>query len=203
MTASQPKLNTSAAREIIGSDDATATALHSILLTVYGDNLYGDEAPDPLEIYADLEDRFNVTVGEDNQNRIQAILMAVGSDEFYTNETAFVAVAESLLDGDLGDVPTGEMNGLSILELLWGIYEVAVNRDENVPPFAPRIQQLIREISENEAQDDGDDIPGDLHDVEFLREKRGQVLEQLHALWGDYPFEADIPDPIDILRPVT
>jgi hypothetical protein len=201
-TAGQFKLNTEAARNIVGSEDATATALHSILLALYGEALYGEEPMDPLEIYADLEERFNITVPEDNENRINAIIMAVSSNAFYEDETAFVAIAESLLDGDLGDVPTGEMGGLSTLELLWAIYEVAVNRDENVPPFAPAIARMIETIANDEAQEDNDEIPSDVQDVEFLREKRAQVLQQLQSLWGEFPFESEVPDPVEILRPV-
>lgn len=193
---------------MIGNDEARATALHSILLSLYGEALYEDEngePMDPLEIYADLEDRFNISVPETNQNRIQAILLAVGTDAFYNDEASFTAIAESLLDGDLGDVSiTGEMGDLSILELMWAIYEVAANRDENVPEFSPGISRRIQQQAENEAQDDGDpDIPVDVQDIEFLRELRADAIGQLRALWGDFPFESELPDPVDILRPLT
>lgn len=202
-TAGQFKLNTEAARNIVGSEDATATALHSILLAMYGERLHDlEDQPDPLEIYADLEDQFRITVPEDNENRINAILMVVGSDAFYEDPNAFIAIAESLLDGDLGDVPTGDMDGLSTFELLWAIYEVAANRGEDIAEFSPSVLQLIEATTGGESQADDEEIPADVHDVEFLREKRAQVLQQLHDLWGDYPFESELPDPVDILRPV-
>lgn len=202
------KLNLDAAREIVGDREASATALFSILLSVYGNELFGtDEEPpvDPVEIYAELEDRFRITLPEENENRIQAILLAVGTDGFYNDEVQFIAIAESLLDGDLGEVPTGNLEELSLIEMLWAVYEVAVNRGEHVPDFAPVIHARIAAIAADEAQDNDDpDLPADMQDIEYLRTRRQQVLDQLEAIWGPSPaFQTDIPDPIEFLRPIV
>jgi hypothetical protein len=206
MTAA-PQLNEDAARALLDDPDARATALHGLLLVAFGEQLYGSEELDPmdsLEIFAGLEERFNVSLTEEVENKIQALLLAMSTDGFYEDPNVFIAVAESLLDGDLGDLPTGGSSGLSQMEILWAIYEVAVNRDDNVPDFSPAVQEMIDRLVVDEAQEDNDpDIPIDIHEMLFLRELRDNVLAQMTALWGDsVSFEQEIPDPAEILQPV-
>jgi hypothetical protein len=182
-----------AAADALSDPETKATVLHSLALSVFGDTLYGEDAPDPLEVFAELEDTFRSEISDENQNRLQAIMLAVGSEAFYEDEVAFMAVAESLLDGDLGDLPQGRAENLSQTQVVWAVYEVALNINET-REFSPEIERIFKKLQVQEASDW---ISG----AEALIElQRTELVEQMKRVWGSqHNFDTFLPSAKEIL----
>lgn len=133
---------------LLADPETSATALHVIVLTAYGDAVYGSEEEDippidPVLLWALLREDFSVTVPEANENRINALMTALITDGFYEVEEVFVATCLALYNGDMGDIVSGFMEDITLVEALWGIFEVALNRNDDLD-FHPRIVARIR-----------------------------------------------------------
>lgn len=133
---------------LLADPETSATALHVIVLTAYGDAVYGDESIDlppidPVLLWALIREDFSVTVPEANENRINALMTALMTDSFYEIEEVFVATCLALYNGDMGDIVSGFMEDITLVEALWGIFEVALNRNDDLD-FHPRIMTRVR-----------------------------------------------------------
>lgn len=138
-------LNREACARLLAEPDTTATTLHLILLAEFGDDLYGGEenvTMDPVLIWRLARERFSVTIPEENENKINALMLAVSSDKFYDEPLVFISVCMALYSGDLGDLVTGYMEDPTLNELLWGIFEVALNRDDDME-FSDAVYQVV------------------------------------------------------------
>jgi len=177
--------------DLLEDPDTTATALLVIVLGSYGDAVFGDEEQgippmDPLELWQNLKDDYHAQTCEENENRLNAIMLALSSDAFYDSEEAFTAIASSLEDGDLGDTVTGEMEPLTVPEILWAIYEVELNRDDK-QDFSPAIVALIDQTMTTEAADMEGSMDGNPMSYweNFLSDKRSQLMQELRILGVD------------------
>lgn len=177
--------------DLLSDPDTTATALLVIVLRAYGDAVFGDEEQgippmDPLELWQNLKDDFHAQTCEENENRLNAIMLALSSDAFYDDVEAFTAISSSLEDGDLGDTVTGELEQLTVPEILWAIYEVELNRDDK-QDFVPGIIALIERTMAAEADDLEDSINTTpmAYWENFLSNKRAQLMEELRILGVD------------------
>lgn len=145
---------------LLADPETSATALHVIVLTAYGDALYGDEEQDmppldPVLLWTLLREDFRVTVPECNENKLNALITAITTDAFYENEEVFVATCLALYNGDMGDMVTGIMEDVTLTEAMWGIFEVALNRNDDLdfsPAIVTRIQSEMRESMEESDQ---------------------------------------------------
>ncbi len=130
-------------------DDATfATTLHVICLVQYGEETY---AVDPLELYARLAEDFGATISDENENKLQAIILATATDAFYEDVRAFVATCNTLLNGDPG---LETLDELTCTEIFWALWEVELNHGEE--EVSPEIARLIGREVDEEADDSGD-----------------------------------------------
>lgn len=140
---------------LLASADTSATALHVILAAAYGDDLYGDaDTPelDPVLLWRLAREDFSVTIPEANENKINAIKTAVATDLFYEQEEAFVAICLALFNGDMGDMVEGFMEDITLQEALWGVFEVGLNRDDDMD-FSVQVVRRIEREMEQEAQE--------------------------------------------------
>lgn len=174
-------LDHAACGELLANPDTTATALHTILLTAYGDDLYGADGGgqiDPVLLWTLLREDFSVTVPEENENRINALMLGVGTDAFYQDLRAFRAICMALYDGDMGDLVSGMLEQVTLSEILWGVFEVALNRDDNME-LEPRILQVVRDTMARERED------GDFEFTYFVRALiagKTQIVRELTAI---------------------
>lgn len=162
-------------------DDATfATTLHVICLVQYGEEIY---TLDPLELYARLAEDFGATISEENENKLQAILLATSTDSFYEDIRAFQAVCNTLINGDPGAESFDE---LTVTEIFWGLWECDLNHGED--SVSPEIERLIaREI--NEEADDSNDILGmrPNYVLREMAEMRRDLRQQLISIGINKP----------------
>ena len=170
----------------LADPETMATTLHVILLSSYGEEIY---ETDPVDLYLRLEEDFGVRPTEEVESRINAILMATSTDLFYQDPHAFMAICETLTNGDPGiDI----MEPLTLPEIMWADWEVELNR----PPghMSKAVERLIHKAMETEA---GDHDTEDLFDsdnygylmlyLEARREELKNQLEKLGATTADLP----------------
>jgi hypothetical protein len=179
------------AADLLADTETTATVLHMIILAAYGDEVYGAleqgiEAADPVELWLRIKEDFSVNVPESNENKVNALMLALSTEAFYDDPLAFISIANALYSGDLGDLVNGALEDLTMPEMLWGIYEVELNRGDS-EGFALPIDRLIDEIIKNEAEDSEE-----LEETEvvpyyekFVAEMRDDMLIQMRMLGVD------------------
>lgn len=167
------------ARELLDNPNTKATTIHSILLSAYGQDLYDE---DILEIYARIQNDFRVGLSEENENRINALLLALSTNLFYEDEEAFVSVTNALLYGDIGDLIDGVLDETEVLEVLWASFEVGLNRDDDVE-FSPQVQRLIDAVVSEEAEDlDVSEVEVFPYYDKFMFEQKNELANELLSL---------------------
>ena len=177
------------AAELLRDSSTLATVIHLIVLSAYGEELYGDpergiEPMDPIELYARIQEDFSAQLTEEGENRLNGLMMAVSTDGFYEDPLVFTSVAHALFSGDLGDLVDGAIEDLDVPNMLWAIYEVAANRDDD-NEFSPPVAKLQEEVinSDIEGSDDPEGEPPQ-YEVEVTK-MHTRLLEQLHSLGVD------------------
>lgn len=186
------------AADILGDPETSATVLHIIMLAAYGDELHGDaaqgiDAMDPIECWVRVEEDFRVRVPEENENKINALMFAISTEAFYEDPLAFNSICNALYSGDLGDLVSGAIEDLTLPELLWGIYEVELNRGDSQDFDAP-VDRFINEVIAEEAEDmENPDLDRIVSYYEkFVEEQRDDMLIQLKTLGVDESIIAQI-----------
>lgn len=179
------------AADLLADTETTATVLHMIILAAYGDEVYGSiehgiEQADPVELWLRIKEDFSVTVPESNENKVNALMLALSTEAFYDDPLAFISICNALYSGDLGDLVDGALEDLTMPEMLWGIYEVELNRGES-EGFALPIDRLIDEIIRNEAEDNEDLEEAEVvpYYEKFVAEMRDDMLVQMRMLGVD------------------
>jgi hypothetical protein len=171
--------------DLFSNVNTSATVLHAMVLTAYGDELYGDEdteAMDPVELWGRVREDFRVTVPEENENKLNALMLAISTDAFYDDPVAFTAICMSLSQGDLGDLVDGLMEDLTVPEMLWGIYEVELNRDDQ-PEFAKEILAVIDQTVAEQAEELNVEETSVVPAYEqYVAEARAEMFEDMRLL---------------------
>lgn len=178
----KPTFSRQVAAELFRDSDTLGTVILVILLLQYDVDIFEQ---DPLEIYARINEDFHATLSEEGENRLNALLLALQTDDFYDDPLVFRSIASALYDGDLGDMVSGTLDDLTIPEILWAIYEVGLLRDENEQDeFSPAVQRVIDEELANEAEEqDLDDPEAVLPYYErFIEHMKKTLHEQLAKL---------------------
>lgn len=176
------------AADFLADTETTATVLHMIILAAYGDEVYGSmehgiEQADPVELWLRIKEDFSVNVPESNENKVNALMLALSTDAFYEDPLAFISIGNALYSGDLGDLVDGALEDLTVSEMLWGIYEVELNRGDS-QGFSMPIDRLINEIIENEAEDNEELEEAEVvpYYEKFVAEMRDDMLIQMRTL---------------------
>jgi len=143
-------------RHMLADEETQALVLLTILLYLHGPAVFGDEnteAYDPAELWAATYDATGIWLSEEAENKVNAIMMAVTSDDFYVDDITFASIANALYDGDLGDLVNGIFEKPSMVEVLWAASEVELAREEEEGPpiFGPKVRYLIEEIAQEES----------------------------------------------------
>jgi hypothetical protein len=159
------------------SDDGTfSTCLHIIALKTYGAEIYD---LDPIELFTRLEEDFGARITQDNENKMNAVLMATATDAFYEHPEAFRGICETFADGDPGlDV----MDELTVAEITWGVYEANLNHGDD--ELSPGVQALIAASMQAEALDQDEEGSDDASSNvwAYLDERWQELASQLERL---------------------
>lgn len=175
MTIGQANLDPKVVFRLLEDTSTFATILHIILLQRYGKDIYSE---DPLELFLRLKDDYGVTIPEDNESKINAILLVTSTDIFYEEPEAFRAICNTLTEGDPG---IDMLDDLTVAELFWGTYEVELNHGPG--EFQPAVSARIEfELTQESADFDSGDTPASI--VTGYAQAQWQDLADQLALLG-------------------
>lgn len=174
-----------AAAELLREPSTLGIPLLTIAMTAYGDEIFGNpetgiEPMDPIELYTRLEEDFRAELPDTAEARLQAIITAVATDGFYEDPLIFTSIALALTNGNIGTLPDGILEEITLPEAVWAVYEVALVRDDDIK-LGPLILQAIDEIIGEAADDfeDGGEEPSHEH---FVRNMKMDLIGQMTKL---------------------
>jgi hypothetical protein len=165
-------------------EDSFATTLRLVLEEIYGPDVFGNPETgsppyDPLLIWRSVYDDLGISIPEEGENRINALITAMSTSGFYTDTEAFSAVCNALYAGDLGDVVSAGLDDLTVPEVLWGMFEVELNRGKADLDFSPGVTQLIQKTAADENADP--DAGGGFYVDGFMKDATSDLILQLDA----------------------
>lgn len=160
MIAGRPELDIGKCRVAVGDPDTPGFVLLTIALWSFGDRVFGDpefgvEQMDPSEMWAEFNEIFGTWVSEEGENKLNALILALVTPNFYTDVETFCAVANALFDGDLGDMVDGVFEEPSVIEMMWATLEVELARDDadEIPPFSHKVHDFMSRKLKEEQED--------------------------------------------------
>jgi hypothetical protein len=134
--------------------------LLTVALWAFGDRVFGDpefevEQMDPAEMWAEFNEIFGSWVSEEGENKLNALILALSTPNFYQDVETFCAVSNALFDGDLGDMVDGVFEEPSVVEMLWATLEVELARDDadEVPPLSGKVREFLTRKLREEQED--------------------------------------------------
>ena len=163
----QPALIEKEMPALLGDPDTQGIVLLTILLWAFGDSVAGEDPMDPAELWAACRERFGVWIPEEGENKVNALITAMGSDNFYLDPETFTALCMSLTSGDMGDLADGVMEELEAFEAAWGSVEVMLARkDEQPVEFSPSVKALFEEaMTRDTAESVNREVEAELKDM--------------------------------------
>ena len=187
----------SEAAKLLASDDAYAFVLMTILLPVFGDDLFTE---DSSVLFADIEDYFDCHLSEESENRINAAITAMTTDLFFTNVNMFNSITLAFAEGDIGDIPEGIMETPDVGDMLWAVQEVSLligepkESEEFQSKFSPSVMSYVGDMIASVAED-MDEIPDDVDELDeafnepyferVISDNTAQMAKQLYMIGVD------------------
>lgn len=183
-----------AAAKLLNSPDTKASVLLAISLAAYGANaVFGDvhediEPWDPIMLYNQLENDFRAKLPNENENRLQGIILGISSELFFDQPDSFVAIVGALNDGDIADAIDGSLDEITLPEIMWAGLEIELSRDDR-QEYGPQVLSLIDSIAANEREDadasDVDELAKEPYYVRYLKGEFEELIEQFRQLGVD------------------
>lgn len=187
----------SEAAKLLASDDTYAFVLMTILLPVFGDDLFTE---DSSILFADIEDYFDCHLSEESENRINAAITAMTTDLFFTNVNMFNAIALAFAEGDIGDIPEGILETPDVGDMLWAVQEVSLligepkESEEFQAMFSPSVMSYVGDMIASVAED-LEEVPDDVDELDeafdepyferVISENTAQMVKQLYMIGVD------------------
>lgn len=160
---------------------AVKTVGEENMFTVDEDTGYSDSI-DPLELLSELEDQFRTSIPPENENRLNALLMAFTSNLYFDDPIAFTSISMAIHSGDLGELVNGVMEDLTIEEILVAKMEIELLIEPQ--EFSTSVQKLIHASIKDLAEEDGEGaVVKTLDNV--IEEQRAQIIRELHSIGLD------------------
>lgn len=187
----------SEAAKLLASDDTYAFVLMTILLPVFGDDLFTE---DSAVLFADIEDYFDCHLSEESENRINAAITAMTTDLFFTNVNMFNSIALAFAEGDIGDIPEGILETPDVGDMLWAVQEVSLligepkESEEFQSLFSPSVMSYVGDMIASVAED-LEEVPDDVDELDeafdepyferVISENTAQMVKQLYMIGVD------------------
>lgn len=187
----------SEAAKLLASDDTYAFVLMTILLPVFGDDLFTE---DSSILFADIEDYFDCHLSEESENRINASITAMTTDLFFTNVNMFNAISLAFAEGDIGDIPEGILETPDVGDMLWAVQEVSLligepkESEEFQSMFSPSVMSYVGDMIASVAED-LEEVPDDVDELDeafdepyferVISENAAQMAKQLYMIGVD------------------
>lgn len=152
------KFDKQATKELLKSDSTYACVLLAIVLSFIQDDEINDLANIEVEeLLQDLEEEFKCKIPEENENKINAAILALTTDLFWTRFQVTKAITMAFEDGDIGSVVHGGDEEVEACPLLWATLEVGIINGmsfiESLGEFTKTVTNDINEILDAEAED--------------------------------------------------
>jgi hypothetical protein len=142
------KLKREPVARVLRDEDPFLPTLFFIFQELIGD---GWASTDPLLLFRELEEFTGIAqLSVDVENRINALLLVVQSDAFYEDPVSFLAVCNTVNNGD-PDLDEWELPALE--EALWAGLELQF-LDADPPNFSEAVGEVLAQIVKDEASDD-------------------------------------------------
>ena len=142
-------LNKSEVATLLRDSDTFAFTLLTICAIAYGNTTF---IVDPLVLYQNLKDDFDAELSEDNQNKLSAILACLTTNYFFKDLSVFKSVCQTLSDGDPGIFDPG-FDDPTVVEVIWGMYEVSLAYDDSQEEYAPEIKAFVEKALATDPED--------------------------------------------------
>ena len=134
-------------QQILQSNDASATVVHAILRTQYGEEVYDW---DPVTVAMEVQADFGCDMSATAMDRWCAMQVVMTSDAFFTRLDAFMNICNTLAEGEPA---FSVFNPVTVEEMAWAISEVALNRE--LLPFSYAVKQYIKRCLAEDGYDEG------------------------------------------------
>lgn len=176
------ELNKQGVFNALQNPETYATVLLAVCLINYGDETFRVE---PLVLFQWLKEDFGTELHEDCENKLQAILIALTTDYFFTDLSVFQNICKTLESGDPDlSVDNPLADNATIPEIMWGVYEVALNSEDSVVdnlPFSQQVDRFIENTLDNDV-DDLDDLNQAVDQSQIIRHNVEEMKTQFKMI---------------------
>lgn len=173
-------------KKALANEDSFATTIRVAVESIYGPDVFGNpamgvEAADPVLIWRAVYDDLGISMPEQSENRINALITALSYQGFYYDPEAFTAVCNALYSGEIGDVISAGLDELTVPEITWGMYEVDLNRGQP-GEYSPAVQKVIAETVQDENMEQQEGLVEPFYVDVFMSETIEDLKFQLNSL---------------------
>lgn len=151
------RFDTSQTKTFLEDDATYAFVLLAIILSYLPEGQDDLTKVDIDELLIDLEEDFNANIPDEVVNKMQAAIVALTTDYFWTDVNVMKGMALTLDDGDAGDLTEGGDEEIDTCQLLWAAMEVGLINDmsfeDSLDHFTDSLTKVINTVIESEAQD--------------------------------------------------
>lgn len=160
-------------RKLFEDESSFATPMIAALTDQVGSVEWFDWEPEAVR--AEIRDRFDADIPQDNLDKIQALVMALTTNQFYVSLESFIAICNAL-GGDGVDFRT--FDPADVEEMSWAVTEVLTNDETQSLPLEQVFGEEIRHYVGVQAQTEGfQELPKPLSLFGVLESKYGQASE--------------------------
>jgi len=111
---------------------------------------------EPESIRKEISDRFDAKVPQDNMDKIQGLVLAMTTNQFYVSLEAFIGICNSL-GGDGADFRT--FDPADVEEMQWAVTEVLLNDPQGTPLEDLFSEEIRHYIGVQAAQEGFKELP--------------------------------------------
>jgi len=151
---------------------------------------WGEEALElePLELFMEFHSRFGAYPTESGENRLQAMITAMRSDDWLYDPSIFDSICKSLATGD-PDIGAPDASPLNVAEITWAVYELGIVLEREIV-FGPLVQNYVESVYESAAALDANLI---IEDIGLSLQERRELLQEQFLVAG---FQFDTLPPL-------
>ena len=135
---------------LLQDSDTFAFTLLTICLIAYGEETF---KVDPLTLYQYLKEDFGTELSDDNENKLNAIIVALTTNYFFKDLQIFKSISQTLTEGDPGIFDPG-FDEPTVAEIIWAMYEIGLAYDDkDRDEYSPEIERFVDTVLEADIED--------------------------------------------------
>lgn len=189
------RFNRSSVRKLLGDKEVHPFVLLVIILDYLDEEEQDLSEVNTAVLLKQLEEEYTVNIPEENENRINAVILAVTTDLFFTNVNVMKAITLAFVDGDIGNIPDGEEEEVEVADILRASAEMALITDtplnDILGSFSSSVDKAIGNIIDSESEDPEDDEEDYLPYEEGEQIDSQRVVPYFYKILDDYMEELE------------